>query len=402
MVLPRLIVSSLVLGTFRHVMFTRRQFHRHDSSFQLFESWPPPVARGTRRKLVLFTPEPIDNPMHGLEALRSDLVEWESLLLSNVGDSDARATLEGKVTQHLRFLHNFKAALSSDAQTSLSRYPTFQLIEGLRACWLLRSSDKLKLISHRLVNLYCPPVLQSHVHEMIDRVGTVPHRSTISRARVALDLGYAYCMRDVFCPEKGPSPTWWLWADSSPMGGTDWLITYLHYCRCVTDAEWLELVMVFHELCMRKANGTTVDRDPMNGEIGESEVEGSDVDEAPDKTVVPKQLTTSTLKLDDGDFDFDEDVHTTIAPALPSKMSVRDLTKVVCRSMAAHTLIPQGLGTRAASLPHKASCVAGSLRYECTKADNLEQFMKAGVSGTFDLGTRQHIHTYIVLSNTQA
>ena len=92
-------------------MLTRRQFNRHDTSYQLFETWPPPQSRGTRRRLVFFIPEVVDDPMHGLDALQSDLVKREPLLFDNVHDSDARATLEGKVTQHLQFLQSMKAQL---------------------------------------------------------------------------------------------------------------------------------------------------------------------------------------------------------------------------------------------------------------------------------------------------
>ena len=76
-----------------------------------------------------------------------------------------------------------------------------------------------------------------------------------------------------------------------------------------------------------------------------------------------------------------------IVHALSSAKNTRSLTKVICRSMSAHTFMPQALGTRASSLPHKASCVVSSIKFECTKSENMEQFLKAGVSGTFDLGT---------------
>ena len=151
MVLPRVLAALLVLGSFRHVMFTCRQLNRHDASYQPFETWPPPQTHGTRRRQIVFNPEVVDDPMHGLDALQSDLVQWEPLLLNNVHDSDARATLEGKVTQHLQFLQSMKAQLPLDDGTNMSHYLTFELVEALRAAWLLRSSEQLALMSHQLV-----------------------------------------------------------------------------------------------------------------------------------------------------------------------------------------------------------------------------------------------------------
>ena len=46
----------------------------------------------------------------------------------------------------------------------------------------------------------------------------------------------------------------------------------------------------------------------------------------------------------------------------------------------------RGLGLRAASLPHKVSCICTALSFECDGAARLDTFLKSGVSGTFDLG----------------
>ena len=50
-------------------------------------------------------------------------------------------------------------------------------------------------------------------------------------------------------------------------------------------------------------------------------------------------------------------------------------------------MIPQGLGARAASLPHKVSSILTSISFETHGLNGCKEFVKSGISGTFDLGT---------------
>ena len=54
-------------------------------------------------------------------------------------------------------------------------------------------------------------------------------------------------------------------------------------------------------------------------------------------------------------------------------------------------MIPQGLGARAASLPHKVSSALSSISFETHGLNGFKEFIKSGISGAFDLGTEQGI-----------
>jgi len=209
---------------------------------------------------------------------------------------------------------------------------------------------------------------------------------TVSRGRTAIDLGFELTMQTEFCPKGVPSPAWWLWSDSSPMGGNNWLVSMVHYALCKTERDWIALAESFHELCRRNQQMLTHDRGDDEGEAG-SDTSLSEGEGFSERVVVDNR----SLHVDDGEVDFDDDEFgddaDMPAPKPLSDRSLGELSRVMCGNLSYHHLLPQACGTRAASLPHKVSGIASALTYPCGDAMGLDGFLKTGVSGTFDLGT---------------
>ena len=147
----------------------------------------------------------------------------------------------------------------------------------------------------------------------------------------------------------------------------------------------------YHELCRRNEHAPEHDLDDIDegaqGDTASSE-DGGDLK--------PSILEKHTVRMDDGNVDdWDSVFGDSAADALPTKpfaeRTVADLSRVLCRSLSYHTPIPQALGTRAASLPHKTSCLTSTMSYLAPVAQHLHNLFKSGVSGTMDLGTEYGI-----------
>ena len=212
-----------------------------------------------------------------------------------------------------------------------------------------------------MVPIACPPLLAPLLLKYMDEPMAIPSKRTIARGRLNFDLGFELSMRSTFCPTGLPCPKYWVWADSSPMGGNNWLLVHLHYSQCTSESNWRELMGAYHELCRRNENAPAHDLDDID--------EGAQSDTASSEDggdLKPSILEKHTVRMDDGNVDdWDSDFGDSAADALPTKpfaeRTVADLSRVLCRSLSYHTPIPQALGTRAASLPHKTSCLTSTM-----------------------------------------
>ena len=262
-------------------------------------------------------------------------------------------------------------------------YPVAALIECCRAAWLLRSSNDLKAVFRQLVPGTCPDDIRGVLLQRIDETGGIPSKDTTLCARTSLDLSFEISARKVFSPTVGQAPCWWLWADSSPMAGDNWLWAFLHYSKCKTDDDWKWFAVYFHELCRPNADAA------MNP-VGD-ETDGSESDDTTpstnDRDSVAQPKASKHIMADDGEVEL-EDSDSDVEEAKPvSERTVSDLTGVLCRSLGHHTLLPQALGTRAANLPHKVSSICQSLSFATSGAKGVYNMFQTGISGTFDLGT---------------
>ena len=144
-------------------------------------------------------------------------------------------------------MQRFKPGDSSSVKliTSLNqfaRYPIAKLIQAIRSAWLLRSSGNLKEAIRLMVPTACPPLLAPLLLKYMDEPLAIPSKRTIARGRINLDLSFELSMRLTFCPRGLPCPKYWVWDDSSPMGGNNWLLVHLHCSQCTSESNWRELI----------------------------------------------------------------------------------------------------------------------------------------------------------------
>ena len=298
---------------------------------------------------------------------------------------------EARITGHVQLLRSLKAGLTCDIPEAMGRaYPIVKFIDALHASWMLRSSSNMQNVARRVVSFLLPPILLPAMLKRIDSSKglVIPERTTVMRGRIAFDLGFAVSMREILTPEGLPSPPWWLWADSSPIAGTNWQLCHMHYCLCKTEQDWQSFAGAFHELCSRNSRG-------YKGVLqDDSEIESDEVASDVEDFQLPSDLAapTQSLRPDDGEWDIeswdsDHDIDD-VSPPEPqaSQKSTKELTRILCKSLGYHTPLPQALGSRAANLPNKVSSVLGSFVFETDKQAGMAKFLDAGVAGTFDLG----------------
>ena len=256
-----------------------------------------------------------------------------------------------------------------------------------------------KHAAERVVTLSAPPLVQHSLLQRLNEPMIMPSKTSLFRARSAIEKAFALSMRPILSPVGRPAPVWWLWGDSSVMGGTDWMLTHIHFCTATEPKHWVRLAACHLELCRRNA---AFDFDNLEFNAYD-ESDGDDDDAAMQPHGIDQATSGFSLgqlhAYDDDDFaessanesDHVEDVRAQRIEKQPRDMSISALTRVVHGFVDRHQMNPEGLGARAASLPHKVSCAVGSMSFETHGLNGCKEFIKSGISGTFDLGTEQAI-----------
>ena len=201
-------------------MLAARQMRRQNV---LLADWPPTNFLKTRAVTHLH-PKPFTQQevMSGLQELQNDLVNWRPHIVSHPSHSDAQPSAEAKLLQHMQLIHSLKVDLAGTMDLDAAhRYPSIRFLEALMGSWMLRSGHDLKNMARHIITICVPSYLQATMLKRIEQPRVIPSRSSITYGRIALDLSFSMAMREVFSPPGGASsPIWWLWADSSPMGGS--------------------------------------------------------------------------------------------------------------------------------------------------------------------------------------
>ena len=157
--------------------------------------------------------------------LRRDLQRWAPRILDSC-EADESASDRMALEEHLQRLCSFVEANSgaSAGATVLRRrfYDANRIIKSLCAAMKLRDRGDLGA------------VLQTALEALPEFAGfqtehfRVPHKSTLSRCQVRVDMMYSLFWRDYLSDFKGLA---FAWVDSSPQGGTDWLIALIRVIR---------------------------------------------------------------------------------------------------------------------------------------------------------------------------
>ena len=391
LVIPTQLACAVLNGSFHCVMIAARQMRRNSA---LFADWPPKSFFKTRAVTFLQPKQTTQQEMlSDLRELHADLVKWKPHIVSIPRPLDEQPLIEARLDQHMHLLHNLQVSFSGTVDPSACKaYPSIQFLESLLASWLLRTVRDMKPIARHIVTVCVPSYLQAAMHKRIEQPMSIPSKICILYGQTSLDLAFSRLCEIFSPPGGGPPPAWWLWADSSPMGGHNWQLCYMHYATCASDSDWLLLARSHHELCKRNVAGTDTWANFLDNDEGNSDFVITSDAEADDPIEPKPSEPSATLRVDDGEFDFSssdeggEGDAARVQPEEVSQMSTQKLTRVVCDNLSYHTPMPQALGQRAATMPHKTSCVCSSFRFATSGAKGLDNCLQAGVSGTFDLG----------------
>ena len=333
--------------------------------------------------------------VEALDSIESDLKRWMPAIVSAESGLESESSVAAKVIRHIETLRSVKAQFTGTFDDRfMKQYPAAKFIDSLRGAWLLRNSRDLKDIAKRVVAVCAPSVMQSSLLARLDEAMVMPSRASLHRGRIILDVSYALSMRSVFSPLTTSPPVWWMWADSSPMGGADWLLVHIHFCSVTEPEGWTRLAACHLDLCSRNSNFQFDDLEPSDDDEDDNRE-----DTGPRAS---GRITSGRMRAEDPDdlsdsasgsgSDIEEmEIGPVLLEKKPSEMSISALTKSVCSVMDHHQFIPQALGARAASLPFKVSATLSSMSFETQGVAGCKAFIKQGISGTFDLGTEQGI-----------
>ena len=223
-------------------------------ALRLFGSWPP-MPLQSRRDLVGIPSEEQDAQLYQPDrfvGLADSIRRWAPLILDSQGACDHdRVDAQFLLETQVSWLEHMALSLSHSTTTHSSRgcngyrYKSDALIRTLLVADTTRDSGQLMTtVRSALAVLF--PGMAAHVDRMCQQdLIHIPTKSSLSKARLYLDVALMLFARAEFTasqPRTWPSEfscssnyshlqlalsgsCRYLWADSSPQGGTDWLIS---------------------------------------------------------------------------------------------------------------------------------------------------------------------------------
>ena len=258
------------------------------------------------------------------------------------------------------------------------KHSATQLVMQLQAAALLKNGSMLQSIVRKAICIATPAALAMSLLRILNERNVILSGASIRRARFAFDCAFALHMRSEF-QQLGPVSPCFIWADSSPQGGRDWLLMHMHYicassltqlsCGCdALDALWNRAAMVRVEINSNDSESST-----------------SDVELAPDAS--QHDHGKPELVEDVGDASWDDSQ----VPQEQQTTSVAELTHRICPCISYHCCLPGAVGSKASSLPYKVGVLCHALHLETGSVHSLDAMLNSVVSCTTDLGTEAGI-----------
>ena len=247
-VLPLPLAVAIAYGGMRTLMFTARAIYFRP---RLFRAYPPAAFwRQSRQRRV-----------HAMADQMAISLECEkrSMAAKFQRAADLVRELSG-----LRYLRQddecadtvvFLQAQSDQYRNGHYRqtphaYSCEVLIEAVVMADMLRDGSKLREIVRRSCKALLPPAQFEVVVENLN-TGGIPRVSAARRARCYFDFAFAVAMRQHICAPGDAAaapPILYGWADSSPMGGRNWLVSHFHLWRAQTASEMRAVLAAAKEL----------------------------------------------------------------------------------------------------------------------------------------------------------
>eukprot|EP00439_Symbiodinium_sp_Y106_P028549 s5651_g3.t1 len=206
---------------------------------------------GASEHSLLFTAE------HA-EKLLGDLLRWSPVLLSELPE-DERASEELLLEEHALRLQRLVRSAEPQSIYEGGRKSTLDvrhLVKCLCAAMRLRNRGDLKSVL-KLALDSMPGFAGSDCID--DSAFKVPSAASLSRAQLLVDMAYCCYWQNKLESMKGPL---FIWLDSSPQGGVDWLLSVLRYVpdaslqAAVSAAQYMESSPTLFAQAREQGNST--------------------------------------------------------------------------------------------------------------------------------------------------
>ena len=228
--LPYEILHLVLLGHWRHLVLSASW----TSATNLVETlnWPPQAWRSSLGRALGASSQTAGSAEvtgEALQTLADRLRQWAPGIIANNSRS-TRLELE----RYVRFLDGAAAGLGAgynvhpvaqnqERRAGGSRYLAESLIHAVIGSSMLKNRSRLQDIAMHCIKLTVPEQMRSACLEATQRIIlNMPSPSAARRAQLSLDLAFMRHWRSMLASR---SVHLYLWVDSSPQGGRDWLLS---------------------------------------------------------------------------------------------------------------------------------------------------------------------------------
>ena len=366
MPVPEPIAEPLVRGHWTNWMLCRGVVM---SQPRVFEDWPPLHFWSKKRQpsgVVSMELPPSAELGHQLRGVANTLrqLSCEGKIDIDMAASQV-ALLDSIVARH--------SQTTSVPVPEARKKPLEMLIDAVLMSKLLRTHDSLREVMQKAVSILCTDddFLKDMLIKKLEK-GTrcKAGKQTIRRARFAVDVAFTVWSRQLWMPRgdipdqnnnssgsqpalnvqnRPCSPLVYMFADASPQGGREWLLSYCHMLTASSVSQMCSLLKAVHRLAgAPEKEWMWVLKEQQTHKAGEEDHD-SDSHSSQDDLVaklpagpashIADIQATSALRSDDGDmsWDLEEEVPTSTLPASQVEtvgcLACRVLTSLYCSSV---------------------------------------------------------------------
>lgn len=225
-VLPEPIAHLTLTGKCVQIM-TLARCHSKNPRNRVLQGFPPDRYLQNLRTDAVVIDSGFQLRACDFDNLSSMLRSWAPAIMSIPDHGGGDNHVEHDLRQALRWLASASDALSIGARPGMQYsgrlYTNMELIDWLRLSSMLRDQSRLDVVLRRAMAVVFSGSLVQQLDDCLgNRRTACPHKSTISRMRLTLDMAFMLHRRAVV---EGPPMFRAGWIDSSPILGYDLLMS---------------------------------------------------------------------------------------------------------------------------------------------------------------------------------
>ena len=352
---------------------------------RLFDHWPSSSIFRRRKadnlslRPVLMEQSASSDVSRRLFRLSHRFRETATLALQSNMDEDDRASLHQEIESDIVFLSQLAASMLPcmwercawihESTPGRFVHPHVTLVHVALASMKLKYIYNMRKVFIHAIKVCSPPLLvQPMLAQMKSRL---PSEGSVRKSRFWMDVAFSVHMRE----ETAVAKFIWIWADSSPQGAANWLLTKMHILEVSSDDDLLALSDAIDVLSTR----TPVDEEDEEEEASSGSFSGGASVGSPtdieDDCGGVRVLSVDPAPLSTG------------GRERLSSRQVSKLTRRICSSFSYHCLPVAALGSGAEKLENKVHAIVHQQSLESHDMESCEKQLSACISFTTDMGT---------------